>query len=292
MTVDILDPATLQRLPSLEFPWESSVYPEALVFSPDGRMLASFVRNNNQGTEGSVVSWDLQTGGVVSATPWKGSRGAKVGNAHITYSTNGRIIAALSRHRYSTVISIYDVLSGMYMCNVDYRARTNLSLGASYVYKIWAHGESLRFATPEPTAITIWEVELNPGATPTEVETVSVPDNTIETFAFDPKKQSDVTSTEFHHATCRLAFIGTGGALLVWDARVSGFLLHHTDTDFNPLMTFSSDGRSGYTLSEKLTPGTRFPKPLYSPNGKSIIVVMMNTEQRLSMISSENERNS
>ena len=295
MRVDILDSATLQQLQSLEFSRGITPDPEALAFSPDSRMLTSFIRGNyNPGTGGFVVSWDLQTGGVVSAIGWKRPGDAKVWSTHLAYSMNGKMVAVLSRYESSTIISIYDVASGVdNIFDVELGARTNLDLdlGAPYVYKIWAHGESLRFATPEPTGITIWEVELVPGATLTEVETISVPDNDIQMFAFKPRKQCDVTWTEFNPALRRLAFIrmGTEDTLLIWDARYSKFLLHHTGTGFYPSMTFSSDGRffacttfesevylwkessNGYTLSEKLTPSARYSRPLLSPNGESLI---------------------
>jgi len=159
------------------------------------------------------------------------------------------------------------------------------------VYKIWPHGESLRFATPKPTGITVWEVGSTPGAIPMEVETVLVPENTAETFVFKPRDQIDITSTEFHPASRRLAFthIGAVRTLLVWDFRDSKFLLCHTDTEFYPRMTFSSDGHffacttkksevylwkespTGYILFGKLTPATPSSESCFSPNGEGVI---------------------
>ena len=214
-------------------------------FSPDSRTLASFTRNNYSDTGGLLVSWDLRTGGVVGSIEWKGPSDTAVGNACITYSMNGKEVAVLSRYESSTIISIYDVVSGMFMYDVDHRACKNQDLGTPYVYKIWTRGESLRFATPGPTGITIWEVDFALRATPTKVESVSISDNAVQTFVFKPRRQSDVYRTEFHPASCRLAFIriGTEGTLLVWDARASKFLLQHTGVNFYASMTFSSDGR-------------------------------------------------
>ena len=296
--VDIIDSATLQQLQGLEFSGELLSDPEALAFSQDSRVLTSFIRGNyHPRTGGFVVSWDLQTGGVVSAIEWKGPRDTKVANAHITHSMDGKVVAVLPRYKSSATISVYDIISGVHMYNVDHGVRTNL--GAVYVYTIWTHGESLQFATPEPAGITIWEVGFVPGATPTEVESVSVPDKTIQAFAFNPRKQSDVAWTEFNPALCRIAFIriGTEDTLLVWDARTSKFLLHHTGTGFYPSMTFSSDGRlfacttfesevylwkelpGGYTLFEKLTPSARYSKPLFSPTGESLVTFSGSTIQ-------------
>jgi WD40 repeat protein len=286
--VYVLDPATLQRLQCLEFPREISVSSEALVFSPDSRVLTS-VRNNDQGTGWFVVSWDLQTGGVVSTIERKEPHDTEVGDVRITYSMNGQMVAILSRYESSTIISIHDVVSGAHPPDVYQSTHTNpdLDLGSAYVYKIWTHGELLRYATPGPTGITIWEVGFTPGVTPMEVETVSIPDNTIETFVFTPRQQDDILWTEFHPASCRLAFIGTRGTLLVWDARASKFLLHHTGVSFLSSMTFSSDGHffasttiesqvflwreshAGYTLLTKFT--TPCSKLHFSPNGELII---------------------
>ena len=290
--VDILDSATLQRIQRLDLPNKLSL--EALAFSPDSRMLTAFVHDDNLGTGGTIVSWDLQTGGVVSTVECEGPHDSKVWGVHITYSMNGKMVAVLSQHYHSSTISIHDVIHGESMPSVVYGARMNpdLDLKTCFVYKIWTHGESLRFATPGPMRITIWEVGFTSGATPTEVEIVSVPDNAIHMFAFRPKIQYHITWTEFHPASSRLAFINDTEeeeALIVWDARTSRFLLHDTDIRFHSFMSFSPDARlfacitahsevylwkespTGYTLFEKLTPGIQAPRPSFSPNGKSII---------------------
>ena len=299
--MEILDSATLQRLSNLEFSRDLAPRLGALVFSPDSRTLTSFIRGGNYpDTGGFVVCWDLQTGGIVSSVEWQGPRDAEVGNAHITYSRNGKMVAVLFRYESSTVISIYDAISGVHTHDVDYRthAFSDLDSALPYVYKIWAHGESLRFATHELAGITIWQVGFALGATPTEVKTVSAPDDTISKFAFNPREQN-IVRTEFHPALCRLAFIhlGAGGTLLIWDAQTSKFLLHHTDTSFFDSMTFSSNGNffacttiesevylwrdspTGYTLSEKLSPAAQNPQPCLSPNGGSIVIFGASTIQ-------------
>jgi hypothetical protein len=76
---------------------------------------------------------------------------------------------------------------------------------------------------------------------------------------------------------------------MIWEAQESKSLLHHTDTNFCPRMTFSSDGRffacstagsevylwkespTGYILHGILTPSTRRITPLLSPNGEYIL---------------------
>ena len=299
MRVDILDSATLQRLQSLRFPGDIFLPSEPLVFSPDSRMLTTFIRDKRPAAAWFVVSWDLQTGGVVSTIEWNGPRDTEVGNTHITYSTDGKMVAVFSRCGSSTIISIYDVVAGVCMHDVYHGARMNPDLfsGTPYVYKVWTHGELLRFATPGPTGITIWEVGFAPGATPAEVETLSFPDDTFGSIVFNPGNQIQTAQAEFHPASCRLAFFGAGGTLLVWDARASKFLLHHTGIDFRTSMTFSPDAclfacataesevylwkesPTGYTHFEKLTPIAQHSGPRFSRNGESIITFSNSTIQ-------------
>ena len=298
--MDILDATTLQRLQSLQFSQQLFLPLKTLTFSPDSRTLTSFIHcASSESARGIVVSWDLQTGVEVSSFKWDRPGDTEVENAYIVYSMDGRMVAVLCRYESSTVISIYDIVSGVYMHDVHHHTHTNPDLGIPYVYKIWTHGESLRFVTPEPTGITIWEVGFAPGAIPTEVETVLIPDDTAQTVVFESRERSHVAKAEFHPASCRLAFIHTGArrTLLVWDAWASRFLLHYTNFDSSPQMTFSTDGRffacttigsevclwkespTGYTFLEKFASATPYPYPSLSPNGESIIVFGSTTVQ-------------
>jgi hypothetical protein len=289
--VDIMDSATLQPLQSLKFSHEMSLGSAAMAFSPDSRTLTSLIFGHYAGGW-FVVSWDLQTGGVIGDIEWRGARDAdpRAGEIlySITYSTNGKLVAILSTHRYSATIAIYDIASGVYTHDVYHRTHANpdLDLGPQSLYKIWTDGELLRFAIPEPEAITIWEVGFTPGATLVEVETISIPDNIVEMFPED----SFLAPAEFHPPSCRLAFLSLGGPLVVWDARASKTLLHDPHHDFEGNKTFSSDGRffaysadSGvhiweessnvYSASTILAPNAPYSKPLFSPNGESIIAL-------------------
>ena len=292
--VVILDAATLQQLQSLEFSQQSSLPRRALAFSPDSRMLTSFIHCGPfQPARGIVVSWDLQTGGIVSAIECNSLSDTGMEDACIVYSMGGRLVAALSRYRSSTVISIYDIVSGVHMRDVHHRTHTKQDLRNPYVFKIWTHGGPLRFATLESKGIAIWEVGLTQGAIPTEVETVPFPDDAAQTVIFESGEQTNIPTTEFHPPSCRLAYIhsGTERTLLVWDASASRFMLHYTSIDSSaPHMTFSSDGSffacttvgsevclwkespAGYTLLEKFAPATPFPHPSLSPNGESIVI--------------------
>ena len=235
MNVEILDSATLQQLRTLELSSEVSARPEALIFSLDSRTLSCSGRDKNLSNQDvHVVSWDLQTGGVVSAIKRQGRNEYTTGRTRITCSTNGKLVAVLYQYLTSSIISIYDVASGVYLHDVDHGADVGHFLFTHpRFYDIWTHGESLRFALVESGTIPIREVGFFPGATPTEVETLSAPVDIYD-------------STRFSPASYRLAFtgLGRGGGAKVWSARDSKFLLHCTDGgSHRRVPTFSSDGR-------------------------------------------------
>ena len=283
MNVEILDPATLQQLRTLELSSEVSARPEALIFSPDSRMLACSGRDEDLSDQDvHLVNWDLQTGGVVSAIKRRGRSELITGRTCIAYSTNGKLVAVLYQYLSSSIISIYDVASGAYLHNVDHGADVGHFLFTRpRFYDIWTHGESLRFALIGSGTIPIREVGLFPGATPTEVEILCAPD-----YILDP------STTQFFSASYRLAFtgIGRGGGAKVWSARDSKFLLHCTDGGFYPRATFSSDGRlfacstvrseillwkessGSYTLHGRFASIAGGDlSPFLSPNGESIV---------------------
>ena len=68
MLVDILDPVTLQKLQTLKFERKFANCETALGFSPDCLMLTRFSRQQllEEEWKSFVVTWDLQTGGVIS----------------------------------------------------------------------------------------------------------------------------------------------------------------------------------------------------------------------------------
>ena len=297
MTVNVLDSATLQQLQSFNFPsGEESVEPESLVFSPESRMVTCFSchppKSWRPERDAFVVSWDLQTGCIVSAIRCQPSGRYVQGSARITYSTNGKTVAVLCWYSFYSTISIYDVATGVFMHNVHHSDLGDVSRpkdGIPALFDIWTHGESLRFVTPgSKTTINIWEVELAPGAWPIRVETHSVP-NINQRSTFGQRRNNPLAvHTRFLPTLSRLAF-NWGGSLRVTTcgARPSEFLICDTkDATFFPDVTFSSDGRffacptaesvylwiessTSYVLHAKLTSG----KPLLSPNGESIVTL-------------------
>ena len=284
-TVDVLDSTTLQRLQTLESPEDMYTWYQALIFSPDSRILTCFGGDDtaSRGWGLFVVSWDLQTGGVITVIRWQGSArdSRRLLPRSITYSTDGKIVGVCCSGNQDPNYSE----SNIFICNITSGTLIHShSLNDTVLLSnhIWTHGESLRFATADATTITIWEVGFISGAAPEEIETLPTPDG------FDNERPR---FTELHPAPYRLAFVSRG-RIRVWDGQNSRFLLECADAEFGPSMSFSSDGRffvcstaernvylwkespDGYILHGILASNAWYgPPPLLAPNGKSIVTV-------------------
>ena len=282
LIVGVLDSVTLQRLQTLEPPEGLSRACSALVFSPDSHILTCFSDDTLSAFGFSIISWDLQTGGVASAIRQQRSR-LSYEQSPITYSADGKMVGVFyycwnpSNSRDTANVLIFDVASGKCVCS------HSLDSGIRLSGNIWAQGELLQFATADAMAITIWEAGFTSGDIPTSVESLPIPSG------FDSK-----------HTLCPLIFLPTlrrftsichdTGEVAVWDAQNSKSLLHCTDTRFNERKTFSSDGQffacsttgtevylwkespTGYILHEILASGAIDSNPLLSQDGKSIAV--------------------
>jgi len=276
-TVEILDAATLMRLTVLESPMGDLDETNRLVFSPDGRLLTWSV---TCGAGGKLISWDLQTGVVVSAI--SAERGHY--SDSIAYSTCGTIFGVLfdgSDDSNDATINTYNVLSGTHICS---HLIEGLVKG-----EIRAHGECLRFTTMTPGSITTWEAGFASTHAPTKVEILPIPDSC-----------RDLQSLLVHPTLPRIALI-CGERVRVWDTQHSKFLLDSAHCIYNYTMSFSLDGRffayggmtpgwdpasiylwkeshTGYVLqrhiSDSLTTG-----PLISPNGRTVIALGVTTIQ-------------
>lgn len=237
-----------------------------------------------------LVTWDIQTGSVVSAIKQQGL-GRDSSMHRISYSTSGRIVGVLYQFPITPIISIYDVVSGTHTHNVDHGVHTKCACFPTLppIPDIWTYGESLRFAAATGPTTTIWEVKFTPGATPMAVETHSLPDS-IEGVSLSVP--THLVCIQPLPTSCRLVFglrLGPTVALLVWDTRDSKVLLYHTCADFCREMSFSSDGSffaystpgsdiylwkessAGYILHGIIPGSSSSLFPLLSPNGESII---------------------
>ena len=282
--VDLLDSTTLQRLQSLGSPWEGLSCIPALAFSPDGRMLTYSGQRARPGSGNSIirgqevliVTWDVQTGRMISAIEWKGMRQVAHDKHLITYSMEGEMVAILFEWGTGIVMCIFNVVSGVYMHQARLRPTDRISRPC--FSQLWTHGESIRFATAKSEKITIWEVGFTLGAPNVEVETLPGPNNIRLAARF-----------KFLPASRRAAFCSYF-EVSCWNSQDSVSLLYQTGVEPYPPMTFSSDGRffayptagsgiylwkespTGYTLHGKLSPGGKDPIPLISPSGEAIIV--------------------
>ncbi|KAF9644164.1 hypothetical protein BDM02DRAFT_3122307 [Thelephora ganbajun] len=149
------------------------------------------------------------------------------------------------------------------------------------VPNIWTHGECLRFAVVKSGSITTWEVGFASRNTPTEVESLPLPDD----FSYDQHRSNVLHPTlsqlAYTHSNCKIVH--------VWDARNSKFLLNEY-IDHPLWISFSSDGRfftcrtgpfqfylwkvspTGYILHRTLNSELWFLNQLMSPNGESIFL--------------------
>jgi len=326
--VYILDSVTHQQLQTLELPGGVSTRRVTFAFSPDSRILTCYRGGCDNCDDPSVISWDLQTGGIVSVIKWQGLGTWTPYHPSIVYSADGKLVGVCYWYGNSSVIFIHDVISGLHIHShlLDspvWNGKPSLSNGSSsddssvpddrWTYgrpasdislvsnngqackvsstgkvlrNIWTHGDSLRFATLGLTTITIWEVGFASGTTPTEVETLFVPENVCSTMPHHSDYGGLTEDVEFLPTLSRLAVISQS-KVLVWDARNSKSLLSHTDTRHYQRISFSSDGRffacstnayeihlwkespTGYVLYG--TPMSSTPRLLLSPNGESIV---------------------
>jgi len=267
-STEVRDAVTLERLHTFMHP---TSYEGWISLSPDGRSLTRIDGNNGSTT------WDLQTGGQISATP-STVPSHQTSYFSSTYSTDCEIVAFAyqddSKNDAITGISAYNLISGTHI----YSHRVS---EGRIVAPIWTHGGFLRFATVKPGSITIWEVGSTPDHTLAEIESLPAPDDTgLGEHLFLP-------------TLSRLAFIFYE-KILIWDARDSKFLLNFTGDHSISIwgLSFSSDGRffacgsdicqevhlwkespTGYVLHQKLVSGTAdgWITPFLSPDRESNI---------------------
>ena len=260
---------------------------QALIFSPDSCMLTcSGCDGNTTGGGVHIVTWDLQTGGVVSAIKQHFPTSFISITPCITYSKDGEMVGLLRTGPAPPTISLLNVVSGVYMYDIDHSIYTDVRLPNHLEpNSTWTHGKTLQFATIHLAPITIWEVGFTPSAMPTQVEMLSVPDNTHD------RSRSHVVIAQISPASYQLALFYPCpiNRVYVWDTRDSKHLLCHQDVNSRFRATFSSDGQffvcsspgsevylwkeysAGYKLHRKLAPGIPEPIPLLSPDGELII---------------------
>ena len=269
--IAILDAATLEQLhtmqpPKLPFDWDH------IVFSPGSRLLTSCAW-----LAASFVTWDLQTGGLVSTISTEGYGYCN----SMSYSECGTIVGGLFSDK--TIVT-YNVLTGT--CLYSH------SMQQEIYWTIWTHGEYLQFATVESESVTMWQVNFtsNHNHTPSNVGSLSIPDN------------YSGYGLVLLPTLSRLAFI-LDEKVLVWDSQHHKFLLKSEEIESPKTMYFSLDGcfltcvtggkgsllwkesSSGYLPCQKLISSAYAATPVFSPHGE---LVLLKDNQILQLCPTEN----
>ena len=268
-TIEILDAVTLMPVTTLEFPKGDHDHSKWVIFSPDGHLLTWL-----GSTKGKIVTWDLQTGVIVSSISAEQVKASQQSSS-VTYSACGTMLGVLFCTPPGYTLCTYNVLSGIHIYThpVEGPVSTN----------IWTCGECLQFATMGTRSVTIWEVGFVSTDAPTEVETHSIPDgfNSPDMFLFHPTLSQLALKKEKR--------------ICVWSIQDSKFLLDSTvpsswDIFFSPDGQFlvyitcnppSSSreiillkgSQTGYILHKRLMSNLKVTKPLISPDGGSIIAI-------------------
>ena len=134
--VEIRDAVTLMLLNTLE----SSGGPKILRFSPDSRLLT-----NATDLMGTLVTWDLQTGGSVDTT-FPEDMYKLISS---TYSIDGKMLAAVYPDPWPEItIATHDL-------STAYTHLYQIPEGHVIAPPIWNHGKFLRFTTVKPGSIAI-----------------------------------------------------------------------------------------------------------------------------------------
>lgn len=270
--ITVLDAVTLKNLHTLHidhtFRWGE------LIFSPDGYLLTA-QSWGFQSQSCQTVSWDLQTGGLVSKI--EGNETFDL----MSFSGCGTMLGGLFHLSGRQGIVIYDIICGTQI--------SSHSLPRLDVITIWTHGQCLQFATIDLGCVIIWEVSFTSTNPPIQVASFPVP----FTFNF-----SD--GVAFLPTLSQLSFIHQG-KIIVWDALHQKILLDSIITkdpsnveDFNDAedssdVSFSTGSHflicrigvqkyhlwkvspDGYLPHQNSLPSEIGTRVVVSPNGEAII---------------------
>ena len=251
----VLDGVTLKQVYTMHNPNSERTRWNRAIFSPDSCLLTGHDWMGDH-----IVSWDIQTGGLISDISTQGHRECK----SMSYSGCGTMVGCL----FARNIIICNVISGTYIYSH--------SVQQPNIRFIWTHGEFLQFAVVESRSIIIYELSFTSSHAPTRVSSLSTPHNfSTEGLALVP-------------TLSRLAFL-LGGRVLVWDAQCQTILLDSMDIKNPARIFFSTDGHflvcgtwgpefycwketpDGYLLHQKFTSGVENPSFVISPDGQSMI---------------------
>ena len=252
----MLDGVTLEQLYTMHSLHSVELW-GCITFSPNSHLLTACSYKENW-----LVSWDLQTGGLISTI----STEEYLDCISITYSMCETMVGCLFDGE--SAVNIYNVLSGE--CIFSFLIQQPVT------EDIWTCDENLQYATEDSGSITIWQVNFTSTHAPAKVASLSTPDNfSIEEVVLLP------TLSQF-------AFISEG-KVTVWDAQNQKILLESADVEAPRALSFSPDGHfflcgtngpvfhlwkkspNNYIYCQKFGSNTGQATPIISPNRQSII---------------------
>lgn len=251
----ILDAVTLDQLHTMHPPQKEMTWMH-MTFSPGSHLLAAYSK-----VQRCIVSWDVQTGGLLSNISIQGQYLC----SSVSFSECETMIGGLFDN--NTII-IYNLLSGLKI--------SSHPTPQPAVDIIWTCGEDIQFATMGLGSITMWQVSFTSNHSPVKVGSLSIPDSF-------PSEKPVLLPTH-----SRLAFT-LGRRVLVWDAQNQKVLLDSADVKNPRAMSFSPCGHffvcgtygreiyiwkespAGYLSYQKLVSTANATVPLISPNGESVI---------------------
>ena len=254
--VVVLDGVTLEQLYTMYSPHSVYLW-DYIIFSPSSHLLTACSYD-----EEWLISWDLQTGGLISTISPEKYQDC----LSITYSRCETMVGCLFDEKRA--INTYNVLSGKLI--------SSYPIQQPIIKDIWTCDEYLQYATGDSGSITIWQVSFTSTDAPTKVASLYTPDN----FSI---KEAVLLPT-----LSQLAFIANN-KVQVWDIQHQKILLDPVDVENPRALSFSPDGHfflcgtdgpafhlwkksfDNYIYCQKFGSNTGKATPMVSPNGELII---------------------
>ena len=253
--VIVLDGVTLEQLYTMRSPHSVYIW-NCITFSPSSHLLTACSDGENW-----LVTWDLQTGGLISTVSTKEDSGC----LSITYSRCETMVGCLFDEE--RVINTYNILSG--------KCLSSYPIQQPIIKNIWTCDENLQYATEDSGSFIIWQVNFTSTHAPIKVTSLSTPDNfSIEKAVLLP-------------TLSLLAFV-VKKIVLVWDTQNQKILLDSADVKNPRAPSFSPDGHfflcgtsgpefhlwkkssDNYIYCQKFGSNAGRATPIISPNEDSI----------------------
>ena len=279
-SVRILDAVTLGVLST--FLVDESHETQSLTFSPDTHSLTFFGENEDR-----IISWDVQTGVLISDISLEQLSWPNKYHSEITYSTCGAMFGLFKYKLGTTTICTYNIISGTHIYSQSVEVKIKELVG------VWAHGGCLQFAAKEPgipttqkvgaqepETLTIWEVGAQEPETLTIWEVGFTSAHTLTKVKSLPIPHRLCGDQLSYNPTLSWLISNKRNAVCVWDTKHSKYLLgpptSFVYTSFNgPFFIWGDSGvdlleepPTGCVLYQRFIFNTSGNPPHISPNGE------------------------